>query len=81
MAPVAVFSAKGGAEPQSKQYGVKHLTMAYLRIAYVNKMDTVGADFFNVVDMMKLPFGCKIRSCLACQSALRRRGTFEASSI
>jgi len=50
---VTVFCAKGGVEPQSEtvwrqadQYGVP-------RMAYVNKMDVMGADFYRVVDMMK----------------------------
>ncbi len=50
---VTVFCAKGGVEPQSEtvwrqadQYGVP-------RMAYVNKMDIMGADFYRVVDMMK----------------------------
>ena len=50
---VTVFCAKGGVEPQSEtvwrqadQYGVP-------RMAYVNKMDIMGANFYRVVDMMK----------------------------
>ena len=50
---VTVFCAKGGVEPQSEtvwrqadQYGVP-------RMAYVNKMDIIGANFFRVIDMMK----------------------------
>ena len=50
---VTVFCAKGGVEPQSEtvwrqadQYGVP-------RMAYVNKMDILGADFYRVVGMMR----------------------------
>ena len=50
---VTVFCAKGGVEPQSEtvwrqadEYGVP-------RMAYVNKMDIMGADFYRVVSMMK----------------------------
>ncbi|MBQ7500767.1 MAG: elongation factor G [Clostridia bacterium] len=50
---VTVFCAKGGVEPQSEtvwrqadQYGVP-------RMAYVNKMDIMGADFYRVVGMMR----------------------------
>ena len=50
---VTVFCAKGGVEPQSEtvwrqadEYGVP-------RMAYVNKMDIMGADFYRVVKMMK----------------------------
>ena len=49
---VAVFCAKGGVEPQSET--VWHQAMKYgvPCIAYVNKMDITGADFYHVVDMM-----------------------------
>lgn len=50
---VAVFSAKGGVEPQSETVWRQATRYGVPRIAYVNKMDTVGADFFRVVDMMK----------------------------
>ncbi len=50
---VAVFCAKGGVEPQSET--VWHQAMKYgvPCIAYVNKMDITGADFFHVMDMMR----------------------------
>jgi len=49
---VAVFCAKGGVEPQSET--VWHQAEKYKvpRIAFVNKMDINGADFFNVVEML-----------------------------
>ncbi|MBQ3663399.1 MAG: elongation factor G [Clostridia bacterium] len=49
---VAVFCAKGGVEPQSET--VWHQAMKYgvPCIAYVNKMDIVGADFYRVIEMM-----------------------------
>ena len=50
---VAVLTARGGVEPQTEtvwrqaeRYNVPHM-------AYVNKMDITGADFFNVMDMMR----------------------------
>ncbi|MFU0799794.1 MAG: elongation factor G [Xylanivirga thermophila] len=49
---VAVFCAKGGVEPQSETVWRQADKYAVPRIAYVNKMDMLGADFFNVVDMM-----------------------------
>ena len=54
---VAVFCAKGGVESQSET--VWHQAERYHvpRIAYVNKMDIVGADFFNVMDMMRERLG------------------------
>ena len=50
---VAVFSAKGGVEPQSETVWRQADKYRVPRIAYVNKMDIVGADFFNVIEMMK----------------------------
>ena len=50
---VAVFSAKGGVEPQSETVWRQAEEYNVPRIAYVNKMDTTGADFFNVIRMMK----------------------------
>lgn len=50
---VAVFCAKGGVEPQSETVWRQADKYHVPRIAYVNKMDIIGADFFNVVNMMK----------------------------
>ena len=50
---VAVFSAKGGVEPQSETVWRQAEHYHVPRIAFVNKMDTTGADFLNVVEMMK----------------------------
>ena len=50
---VAVFCAKGGVEPQSETVWRQATKYGVPRMAYVNKMDIVGADFFNVVKMMK----------------------------
>ena len=50
---VAVFAAKSGVEPQSETVWRQAEKYGVPRIAYVNKMDTIGADFFRVVDMMK----------------------------
>ena len=50
---VAVFAAKSGVEPQSETVWRQAEKYKVPRIAYVNKMDTIGADFFRVVDMMK----------------------------
>ena len=55
---VTVFCAKGGVEPQSET--VWHQADKYKvpRMAYVNKMDIMGADFYNVVRMMKDRLKC-----------------------
>ncbi|MDR0821277.1 MAG: elongation factor G [Oscillospiraceae bacterium] len=50
---VTVFCAKGGVEPQSETVWRQADKYKVPRMAYVNKMDIMGADFFNVVDMMR----------------------------
>ena len=50
---VAVFCAKGGVEPQSETVWRQATKYSVPRLAYVNKMDIMGADFFRVVSMMK----------------------------
>jgi len=54
---VAVFCAKGGVEPQSETVWRQADKYDVPRIAYVNKMDITGADFYRVVDMMKSRLG------------------------
>lgn len=54
---VAVFCAKGGVEPQSETVWRQADKYSVPRMAYVNKMDITGADFFRVVDMMKSRLG------------------------
>ncbi|TCP52294.1 translation elongation factor 2 (EF-2/EF-G) [Tumebacillus sp. BK434] len=50
---VGVFCAKGGVEPQSETVWRQADKYHVPRIAYVNKMDITGADFFRCVDMMR----------------------------
>ena len=50
---VAVFCAVGGVEPQSETVWRQADKYDVPRIAFVNKMDRVGADFFNVMEMVK----------------------------
>ncbi len=50
---VAVFCAVGGVEPQSETVWRQADKYSIPCIAFVNKMDRTGADFFRVVDMMK----------------------------
>jgi elongation factor G len=50
---VAVFCAKGGVEPQSETVWRQADKYGVPRMAFVNKMDITGADFFRVVNMMK----------------------------
>jgi len=53
---VAVFCAKGGVEPQSETVWRQADKYKVPRMAYVNKMDIMGADFFNCIKMMKEDF-------------------------
>ncbi len=50
---VTVFCAKGGVEPQSETVWRQATKYGVPRMAYVNKMDIMGANFYHVVDMMK----------------------------
>ncbi|MCL2638433.1 MAG: elongation factor G [Oscillospiraceae bacterium] len=50
---VTVFCAKGGVEPQSETVWRQADKYQVPRMAYINKMDIVGADFLNVVGMMR----------------------------
>ena len=50
---VTVFCAKGGVEPQSETVWRQADKYGVPRMAYVNKMDIMGANFFRVVSMMK----------------------------
>ncbi|HEY8391645.1 MAG TPA: elongation factor G [Capillibacterium sp.] len=54
---VAVFCAVGGVEPQSETVWRQADKYHVPRVAFVNKMDRVGADFFRVVEMMKSKLG------------------------
>ncbi len=49
---VAVFDAVSGVEPQSETVWRQADKYAVPRMAFVNKMDRMGADFYNCVDMM-----------------------------
>ena len=50
---VTVFCAKGGVEPQSETVWRQADKYGVPRMAYVNKMDITGANFYRVIDMMK----------------------------
>ncbi len=50
---VAVFCAKGGVEPQSETVWRQADKYNVPRMAFINKMDIVGADFFNVIEMIR----------------------------
>ena len=50
---VAVLTARGGVEPQTETVWRQAEKYNVPRMAYVNKMDITGADFFNVIKMMR----------------------------
>lgn len=54
---IALFCAVGGVEPQSETVWRQADKYKVPRIAFVNKMDRIGADFYNVVDNIKQRFG------------------------
>jgi elongation factor G len=54
---VALFCAVGGVEPQSETVWRQADKYHIPRLAFVNKMDRIGADFYNVLDMMKQRLG------------------------
>ncbi|MDE5755429.1 MAG: elongation factor G [Oscillospiraceae bacterium] len=55
---VTVLCAKGGVEPQSETVWRQADKYQVPRMAYVNKMDIMGADFYRVVEMMKDRLHC-----------------------
>ena len=55
---VTVLCAKGGVEPQSETVWRQAEEYKVPRMAYVNKMDIMGADFYRVVNMMKERLKC-----------------------
>ena len=70
---VAVFCAKGGVEPQSETVWRQADRYGVPRIAYVNKMDINGANFFNVLKMMKERLGA---NPVAIQLPIGKEDTF-----
>ena len=56
---VAVFCAVAGVEPQSETVWRQATKYNVPRIAFINKMDRTGADFYNAIDTMKKRLGTK----------------------
>ena len=54
---VGVFDAKAGVEPQSENVWRQADTYNVPRMAFINKMDILGADFYNAVDQIKTRLG------------------------
>ena len=71
---VTVFCAKGGVEPQSETVWRQAEEYKVPRMAYVNKMDILGADFYRVVDMMKNRLKC---NAVPIQLPIGKEDTFK----
>lgn len=71
---VGVFCAVGGVEPQSETVWGQADRYKVPRIAFVNKMDRVGADFFNVVSEIKQRLG---KNAAPAQIPVGSEDTFE----
>ncbi len=70
---VTVFAAKGGVEPQSETVWRQAEQFGVPRMAYVNKMDVMGADFFRCIQMMKDRLKC---NAVAVQLPVGSEDTF-----
>jgi len=71
---VTLFCAKGGVEPQSETVWRQADKYRVPRMAYVNKMDIMGADFFNCIKMMKDRLGS---NAMPLQLPIGKEDTFK----
>ena len=71
---VGVFCAKGGVEPQSETVWRQADKYNVPRMAFVNKMDISGANFYNVIDMIKTRLG---KNPVALQLPIGKEDTFK----
>jgi len=71
---VAVFDAVAGVQPQSETVWRQANRYGVPRIAFVNKMDRVGADFFNAIDTMREKLGA---NAIAVQCPIGAEGEFK----
>ena len=73
---VTVLCAKGGVEPQSETVWRQADNYSVPRMIYVNKMDIMGADFYNVLDMIarpsEVPTPCRSSSPSASEDTFKR---------
>ena len=72
---IAIFCAVGGVQPQSETVWHQADMYSVPRIAFVNKMDRIGADFPGVLKMMKERLGAK---AIAIQIPIGAESAFEA---
>jgi len=71
---VAVFDAVAGVQPQSETVWRQANRYGVPRIAFVNKMDRVGADFFNAIETMREKLGA---NAIAVQCPIGAEGEFK----
>ena len=71
---VGVFCAKGGVEPQSENVWRQADTYNVPRMAFINKMDILGADFYNAVDQIKTRLG---KNAICLQLPIGREDDFK----
>ena len=71
---VGVFDAKGGVEPQSENVWRQADTYNVPRMAFVNKMDILGADFYNTVDEIGTKLG---KNAVVIQLPIGKEDYFE----
>ena len=71
---VGVFCAKGGVEPQSENVWRQADTYNVPRMAFINKMDILGADFYNAVDQIRERLG---KNAIVLQLPIGKEDHFE----
>ncbi len=71
---VGVFCAKGGVEPQSENVWRQADTYGVPRMAYINKMDILGADFYSAVEQIKTRLG---KNAICIQIPIGKEDTFK----
>ena len=71
---VGVFCAKGGVEPQSENVWRQADTYNVPRIAFVNKMDILGADFYGAVDQIRKRLG---KNAIVCTLPIGKEDEFK----
>jgi elongation factor G len=71
---IGVFDAKGGVEPQSENVWRQADTYNVPRMAFVNKMDILGADFYNTVDEIGTKLG---KNAVVIQLPIGKEDYFE----
>ena len=71
---VGVFCAKGGVEPQSENVWRQADTYNVPRMAFINKMDILGADYYTAVEMIKTRLG---KNAICLQLPIGKEDSFQ----